>query len=444
MTKERKKGKSFVSGAKGSYEIQPPIVHPANCECASSLRLPADVRVIEHVIRLKRKSPFPSDLFASSSYARELKKTVEAELLAARGQSDQQPLLLPELCELYFSKNPRMVSAATIERDCISAMNLCTLMPGHLLPDEIDEPAAVDFRNARLLVDGARPRSVLNELSFLKTLLKFGFEWQRLTGMRGVRLLKVPDVGPWESDGVALTKAEFRAVLGVLSETNRRRMIFGVTTMLRRTPLLALKQSWIDPERGWLSVPAEMMKKGRSRRRTPLEVPIAAWALEQTLDLDANEHGYLWPSATGKPLTRVHDIFANCAEDAGVRPFSCHDLRTTGATWLRDEGVDELIIAILLGHKSTFDHASGSFHAPGGNVTRLYTRVYESAMREAVGVFDRIRLEIDPPSPEDEREASDTEFESAVESFGIDVPVTYWNQRGSLVAHTGFEPVLPP
>jgi integrase len=440
MTKLRKKGKSFVTGRKGAYEIQPPITHPPGCECASSLRLSDHARAFEHVIRLKRKSPFPSDLQVSAHYARNLKETMEADLRAALGGGDGQ-LSLPELCELYFRENPRLVSDATIARDCISAMNLCTLVPADLRPDEIDEPAAVRFRNARL-ADGARPRTVLNELSFLKALLKFGYDWQTVTGMRGVRFVKVPDVGVWESDGVALTKDEFRAVLRVLSDKNRRRMIFGVTTMLRRTPLLALKESWIDPERSWLSVPAEMMKKGRSRRRTPLEVPIAAWALEQTQGIEPSEDGYLWPTrTTGKPLTRVHEIFLDCVQKSGVRPFSCHDLRTTGATWLRDEGVDELIIAILLGHRSTFDRASGSFHAPGGNVTRLYTRVYESAMREAVAVFDRIRLEIDPAVSVAESEPG---FESDVESAHADAPLNYWNQTGYLVAHTGFEPVLPP
>jgi integrase len=441
MKKERKKGKSFVSGRKGAYEIQPPIEHPADCKCASSLRLPKTARDVAHVIRLRRRSPFPADLQASAHYARDLKAQLEIELRAAHGQSGAGPLSLPQLCELYFSKNPRSVSAATIERDCITAVNLCALLPAHVRPDEIGEPEAVDYRNARQS-DGARPRTILNELSFLRSLLRFGYKWKKVTGMQGVQLDTVPDVGEWESDGVALTKDEFKAVLRVLSETNRRRMIFGVTTMLRRTPLLAMKKAWIDRGKAWLSVPAEMMKKGRSRRRTGLEVPLSSWALEQTKDVDGNAHGYLWPARmTGTPLTRVRDIFADCVAASGVREFSCHDLRTTGATWLRDEGVDELVIAILLGHRSTYDRASGSFHAPGGNVTRLYTRVYESAMREAVAVFDRIREEIDPVSTADE---SDVEFESAAESAESRMSLNYWNQTGYVVAHTGFEPVLPP
>lgn len=102
-------------------------------------------------------------------------------------------------------------------------------------------------------------------------------------------------------------------------------------------------------------------------------------------------------------------------------------------------GIDELVIAILLGHRSTFDPVSGSLHTPGSNVTRLYTRVYESAMRAAVAVFDKIRKEIDPkpePSPPD--------FDSEIESVEHPTSLSHWNGKGRLVAHTGFEPVLPP
>lgn len=435
-----RKTTTFVTGKKGRFEIQAPVEHPAWCVCEKCKLLPLEERATPHTYRIRRRSPFPDNKTETARYARE---AVDKEQQRLRALLDEpkalRPMTLAELAELYFQENPRMVSAATIERDRINSRNLCRLVPIDPLPDSIDEPVAVRYRNARL-AEGVRPRTVQNELSFLRGLLQFGLAWQSVTGMRGVRFLKVPDVGEWLSDGVALSRAEFRAVLSVVSDINRRRMIFGLTTMLRRTPLLALKASWVDPDRRWLSVPAEMMKKGRARRRSPLEVPIADWALEQVRDLEPNVDGYLWATrTTGKPLTRVHDIFADCVEESGVRPFSCHDLRTTGATWLRDAGVDELIIAILLGHRSTFDPVSASFHAPGANVTRQYTRIYEAALREAIAVFDRIRAEIDPIC-----DASDSAYESGIESADIPLALSYCNDARYLVAHTGFEPVLPP
>ncbi len=437
-----RKTTTFVTGKKGRFQIQAPVEHPAWCLCEKCVSLPLEERATPHTYRIRRRSPFPDNRTETARYAREVVQKEEQRLRSLLDEPEAlRPMTLAEIAALYFKENPRMVSAATIERDRINSRNLCRLVPIERLPDSIDEPVAVHYRNARL-AEGARPRTVLNELSFLRGLLQFGLAWQSVTGMRGVRFLKVPDVGEWDSDGVALSRAEFRAVLGVVSDINRRRMIFGLTTMLRRTPLLALKQKWIDQERRWLSVPADMMKKGRARRRSPLEVPISDWALEQVRDLESNENGYLWATpATGKPLTRVHDIFADCVEESGVRPFSCHDLRTTGATWLRDAGVDELIIAILLGHRSTFDPVSASFHAPGANVTRQYTRIYEAALREAVAVFDRIRQEIDPVCDVDQNPVA---YESEIESADVPPQLSYWNGGGYLVAHTGFEPVLPP
>jgi integrase len=432
----------YVTGPKGCYEIQVPVEHPPACLCEKCAALPDDERALPHTYRLRRSSPFPDNRTETSKHAVALKQKEEQRLRALVHQpAAPRAMKLAELAALYFSENPRNVSEATIARDKINAANLCRLVPHDQRPDTIDEPIAVRYRNARDR-EGARPRTILNELSFLRNLLHFGFRWQTDTGMRGVRLEDLPNVGDWESDMVALTHDEFRAALAVLSPINRRRMIFVVTTMLRRSALFGFKKSWVDPEWNWLSVPAAAMKKGRSKRAKPLEIPIAVWALEQVLDLEPNEHGYVWPStATGLPLTRVHETFADCVTRSGVTPFSCHDLRTTGSSWLRHEGVDELLISILLSHRSSYDQAKGSFHAPGGNVTRLYLRVYESALREAVSVFDKIRLEIDPPAPA----SSECErLESDVESAEIPQGVNYWSGGSYVVAHTGFEPVLLP
>ena len=124
-----------------------------------------------------------------------------------------------------------------------------------------------------------------------------------------------------------------------------------------------------------------------------------------------------------------------------MRPFSCHDLRTTGATWLRDADVDELVISLLLGHRSTFDPIAGSFQAPSKNVTRSYTRVFEAKIRQAVAVFDAIRTEIDPPA---QHEEVDERFESEIESLKAPQGLNCWSSVTYVVAHTGFEPVLPP
>ena len=433
---------SYVTGKRGSFEIQAPIEHPAWCPCAKCAALPEGERPLPHTFRIRRASKYPDSKKDSATYARDVIAHEEQrlrELVEAQGRP--AVLTLEGLIEAYFELNPRKVSEATIERDRISARNLVRIIGKNTLPEKIDEPIALRYRKTRE-DEGARPRTILNELVFLLGVLKNGVEWESITGMTRIRLHKVPDVGDWESDGIALTREEFKKVLAVVSPVDRRRMIVGVATMLRRTPLFGFKNEWVDFDSAWLHVPAEVMKKGRAKRRYALHVPIAQWALDQIRELEPNEHGYVWPSRqTGGVLTRVHDLFVDAVDASGVRPFSCHDLRTTGATWLRDAGVDELVIALLLGHRSTFDPVAGSFHAPSANVTRSYTRVYETALREAVAVFDTIRMEIDPPA---QREEIDERFESGIESLGVPQGLNYWSGGGYLVAHTGFEPVLPP
>ena len=334
------------------------------------------------------------DLHSALAYISTLKEQLERELASGNARPHQSPAMsLAGVCNLYFEHNPRKVSSATIARDRISANNLCRLLASDLRPDEIDEPAVIHYRNTRE-AEGARPRTILDEMSFLRMVLQFGMSWRRVTGMQTVAFLHVPDVGEWDHPGVALSIDEFREVLKILSSINRRRFIFAVTTMLRRTPLLGLRDEWVDRESSWLSVPREFMKKGRSKHRSPLHIPMSRWALDQVHDLRP-VGGYLWPNPnTGQPMTWIDHIFIDASRKIGI-DFSCHDLRTTGATWLADAHVDELVISILLGHRSQFDAARGTHHFHGRNVTRGYTKVFAEALREAVGVFDNIRSRVE-------------------------------------------------
>jgi site-specific recombinase XerD len=74
-----------------------------------------------------------------------------------------------------------------------------------------------------------------------------------------------------------------------------------------------------------------------------------------------------------EPLTghSIRFILQARAEEAGVKPFSPHDMRRTTATHLLDHGIDLSIIQKLLGHK----HLS---------TTAIYDRRGESAKKKAV------------------------------------------------------------
>jgi integrase len=78
-----------------------------------------------------------------------------------------------------------------------------------------------------------------------------------------------------------------------------------------------------------------------------------------------------------------------------VRAFSCHDLRYTGLTWLREAGVDKSLRQILAGHPADFDRESDTIHFRTHDVADHYAKVRPSTLRDAVAVFDEIWPKVD-------------------------------------------------
>jgi hypothetical protein len=103
---------------------------------------------------------------------------------------------------------------------------------------------------------------------------------------------------------VALTIDQFFAVLDATKhmrrgrDLTRRRLIFGVTTMLRKTPPMGLCAEWIDLNDFWLTVPASA-QKGRRGEKRPLSVPWSGWAAEQ-LPSPLPTSDFAWAKTTGQ------------------------------------------------------------------------------------------------------------------------------------------------
>ena len=311
-----------------------------------------------------------------------------AEFLASSGGA---VVSLRQIFELMKTVNPDAVTPATWARNEIHIRNLERLPAqepfGLTVPDQIDGRMAAVYRNERL-AEGAAPRTVAGELTFLIRLLRFGFEESaKTTRMSAVRLTKAPKIVIEEQQMVALTIDQFFAVLYDTKhmrqgrDLTRRRLIFGVTTMLRKTPLMGLCAEWIDLDDLWLTVPASA-QKGRRGEKRPLSVPLSGWAAEQ-LPSPLPTSGLVWANnRSGAPTGNVTHTLNKLAHEAGVPRFSLHDLRATGNTWLANANVDERIRQYLLAH-----------HA-GGPVIDRYTKVTtdtEKQIREAVAVFDLIR-----------------------------------------------------
>jgi integrase len=307
-------------------------------------------------------------------------RKLEDQRVAQAAKIATTRMSLAEVHRLYGSENPRLVGAATMKRDGVSYSAVARHIDvDRVLPEEVTQPVAVRLRNA-LRQDVTRSgepmrwRTIRNTLDFLRRLVTFAFRWQSETGMTALRYTELPELEEDDSLQVALTEDEVSSLLTHVRGRNRRIFIFGLCTMLRKTPLLAHRNEWVDRGRAWLDVPADLMKKGRAKRRRALSVPIADVALAQLGD----GRGLSWPNErTGSPLTWLDDYLIAVADAAEVRRFSLHDLRTTGATWLKNAGVDRLVIKALMGHSMKT-----------GDVTDLYTKVLDGLMRDAVAVFD--------------------------------------------------------
>jgi integrase len=176
-------------------------------------------------------------------------------------------MTLRETFDLYVAENPRGVSAATIAKYRVDFANLERTIGGATLPEHVDDAFATSHRNVRR-EEEARERTIGNELAFLKQLLTFAYRWKRVTGMSEMNLFELPRIEKQESLQVALTEEQFVKLLTTPfdfhTERNRRWLIFGVCTMLRRENLLGLRKEWVNRAERWMYIPAGFMKEKRA------------------------------------------------------------------------------------------------------------------------------------------------------------------------------------
>jgi site-specific recombinase XerD len=148
---------------------------------------------------------------------------------------------------------------------------------------------------------------------------------------------------------------------------------------LRRSEVVKLDLSDYDPESGALTVRGG---KGNKDRLTYLadgaEAALADWLLVRghlagPLFCPIRRGGHLQPEKH-MVAQSVLDILATRATEAGVAPFSPHDLRRTFISELLEAGADISVAQKLAGHASV-------------TTTTKYDRRGEAAKRKAVGLM---------------------------------------------------------
>ncbi len=176
-------------------------------------------------------------------------------------------------------------------------------------------------------------------------------------------------------------------LLGELERPARR--LWAALAMLaglRLSEIELLKWEHVDLAAKRLRVP------GRKTAGAWRIVPIAP-DLERLLKSAAKRKGERvvakWPNVRrdmAAAIERLNKADAATAKKRGrkpptkLQPVSPNDLRRTFASWLKQQGMDSLVVARLLGHSST------------AMVDKVYGRLAESNFTAAIGALPRLRL----------------------------------------------------
>ncbi|MGW5387138.1 tyrosine-type recombinase/integrase [Nocardia sp. NPDC003963] len=123
-------------------------------------------------------------------------------------------------------------------------------------------------------------------------------------------------------------------------------------------------------------------KSERSKRLTPLPVPLAAIFKAYLETAESNEYNLMWVTQRGRPIPGKYDNtdWHTALKRAKVPDLPLHAARHTTATLLQEMGVEESVRMQIMGHSSAA-------------AQRLYAHVDLSLARKALGNLDGL-LEI--------------------------------------------------
>jgi len=152
---------------------------------------------------------------------------------------------------------------------------------------------------------------------------------------------------------------------------------------LRASETVGLKIADIDSDRRLIQVRHGKGAKDRAIMLSPqlLKILRTYWRL-------ARPETWLFPGRGDKPIDVqvLHSACRSATKAAGlVKRVSVHTLRHSFATHLLENGVDIRIIQVLLGHNNL-------------STTARYTQVATTMISKTQSPFDRLTLEVVPPT----------------------------------------------
>lgn len=188
---------------------------------------------------------------------------------------------------------------------------------------------------------------------------------------------------PIPPDDLAKIKALLlprRRKMTIVELRDRALFFYLLTTTARVSEALQVRRDEVHD--------AVVRQKGGSEKRL-MAPPAAMEMVHDYLAARADESPWLWIShRSNAPLHRleppgVREIWRKLARKAGVRYWTTHQLRHTGATELLDAGVPELVIAEVMGH-----HGLATIHN--------YAQVRRKQRQQAVDVMEKLMEPLPP------------------------------------------------
>ena len=179
----------------------------------------------------------------------------------------------------------------------------------------------------------------------------------------------------------------------LISGTRSRRLKLAIMTMalcgLRLNECLNLRKEWIDLERGFITLPPEIVKTGRGR-----EIPIPSELREELkryLEKYPYERGYLF-CVEGNPEKRIPTArfreqyisllrrlgLDKKTPDGSAYQLHPHVFRKWYRTMLESAGVNKLLIDLWMGHNSGIEK---TYYLPTPEIIRMEFEKADKVLR---------------------------------------------------------------
>lgn len=207
--------------------------------------------------------------------------------------------------------------------------------------------------------DGRASSTVDKELTFVKAMIDEAFENRKVSGetLRVFKSRKVKRLlkGAGNARARTLTIAEYVGLKREAPAHLRAMITVDWYTGMRTGEIHKLRWSYIDQEKGFIRLPAEVTKE-----KKPKNIPMNRHVKEVLLSLPrAMHHDYVF-TYNGDPIATADGhkrSFKTACKEAGI-PYGIktpdgitfRDIRTTVKTNMLSAGVDKIYRDIILGH----------------------------------------------------------------------------------------------